>query len=104
MPAHTHTRESMDITGNFPASLEGSGTFHTTGAFALASEKKYFGWGKTGTDYDNYGINFTASRNWTGETSSVGSGQSHTHTFNGTAATINTMPPYLAVYVWRRTA
>ena len=36
---------------------------------------------------------FQASRSWTGETSSVGSSAAH-----------NNMPPYLAVYVWQRTA
>lgn len=39
-----------------------------------------------------------------GTTGSTGSSGAHTHGFTGTAATINTMPPYLAVYVWKRTA
>ena len=29
---------------------------------------------------------------------------SHNHTFTGTAATINTMSPYMLIYVWKRTA
>lgn len=29
--------------------------------------------------------------------------QAHTHTFTGTDATVPTIPPYLAVYVWKRT-
>lgn len=37
-------------------------------------------------------------------TKSTGGGKAHTHTFTGTSATINTMPPYLAVYVWKRVA
>lgn len=37
-------------------------------------------------------------------TSSVGGGQGHNHGFTGTQATINTMPPYLVVYMWKRTA
>ena len=41
----------------------------------------------------------------TGHThTSVGSGGGHNHGFTGTAATIATVPPYLAVYVWQRTA
>lgn len=40
----------------------------------------------------------------TGSIGNAGSGQTHTHTFTGTAATIATMPPYLAVYMWKRTA
>lgn len=39
-----------------------------------------------------------------GYTKSTGGGQGHSHSFTGTAATINTMPPYLAVYMWKRTA
>lgn len=44
-----------------------------------------------------------------GTIGSTGGGGGHTHgftnpTFTGTAATINTMPPYLAVYMWKRTA
>lgn len=31
-------------------------------------------------------------------------GNGHNHGFTGTASTINTLPPYLAVYVWKRTA
>lgn len=37
-------------------------------------------------------------------TNLVGGGEGHNHTFTGTAETINTMPPYLAVNVWVRTA
>ena len=38
---------------------------------------------------------FNASRNWSGATSSVGSGTAHTHT-------VATLPPYLSVYIWKR--
>ena len=34
----------------------------------------------------------------------AGGGGSHSHGFTGTKATIATMPPYLTVYVWKRTA
>ena len=37
-------------------------------------------------------------------TGSTGGGGSHNHPFTGSAATINTTPPYLAVYMWKRTA
>ena len=33
-----------------------------------------------------------------------GGGKSHSHGFTGTSATIATMPPYRAVYIWERTA
>lgn len=34
----------------------------------------------------------------------TGGGKSHSHSFTGTSATIATMPPYRAVYIWERTA
>ena len=37
-------------------------------------------------------------------TSSVGGGQSHNHGFTGTQATLDNMPPYEVVNVWKRTA
>lgn len=52
----------------------------------------------------------TGKATWSGATESsagmkgAGSGQGHTHGFSGTKATIKTMPPYLTVYVWKRTA
>lgn len=73
-----------NISGNFPASLEGGGTFATSGAFALAG-KGYFGWGVTGTDYDNYGLNFDASR---------------CSAIYGKSSTVQ--PPAYYVYMWRR--
>lgn len=45
------------------------------------------------SDSDNDYIGFDASRSWTGETSTVGSSQSH-----------NIMQPYISCYLWRRTA
>ena len=36
------------------------------------------------------------------QTTNTGGGQAHSHTFTG--ASSNTMPPYLAVKVWKRTA
>ena len=35
-------------------------------------------------------------------TYSTGDGQAHTHTFVGTTQAVSTMPPYLAVYMWKR--
>ena len=75
-----------NITGTFPASLEGGGTFKTSGAFGVDT-KGYFGWGIDGKDYDNYGLNFNASR------------------CSGVYGNSNTVqPPAYYVYVWKRTA
>ena len=101
-PAHTHTRGTMDITGKIEVWTDynkGNSDFDTecvAGAFHF----------KTGTDWEagvstnasggNYDaerkVNFTASRSWTGETSSVGGNEAH-----------NNMPPYFGVNMWQRT-
>ena len=76
MPAHTHTRGTMNITGGFAPWSEGSGTDITQeqGAFYSSASAQY-GWGtSTGRDADNEYIYFDASRSWTGETSSEGGG------------------------------
>ena len=101
IPAHTHTRGTMNITGGFAPWSEGSGGSATQpeGAFYSIASNQY-GWGTTtGRDNDNEFIKFDASRSWTGETSSVGSGQSHSH---GNTGSSSNMPPYLVVYMWKR--
>jgi len=56
-----------------------------------------------------WGSNPTANTTGSFLTGTRGGGKGHTHgftqpTFTGTQATLNTMPPYLAVYMWKRTA
>ena len=97
-PAHTHTRGTMNITGHcVPAHSSGVCYLNVTGAAgAFYTGLPVDNCGKvqvSGTWTADRGLYFDASRNWTGETSSVGSGGSH-----------NNMPPYLTVYVWKRTA
>ena len=60
----------------------------------------------TSTTRTSQGISANHSHSVTasGSIGNQGGGGAHNHTFSGTAATINTMPPYLAVYVWKRTA
>ena len=86
-------------------------------------------WG-TGSGKEGYGaINFDASRSWTGWTStngnhshwlSISSAGAHTHSVaiaaagahthaitigkTGSGAAFSILPPYIAVYMWRRTA
>lgn len=93
-PAHTHTRGSMEISGGFGCVVPDTHSNYTKGSFVSAS----MGAGRIlgGTVYAQnpiWSYDFYASRSWSGETSSVGSNQPH-----------NNMPPYLSVYVWKRTA
>lgn len=109
MPAHTHTRGTMNITGRWEingSDNNGGIDAECTGSGAIAAFNKSQAvcstvngsWNGTG------GFNFDASRNWTGATSSVGGGQGHSHSINITTDNTNNMPPYLAIYVFKRTA
>lgn len=93
IPSHTHTRGTMNITGGggFYENPSVSGLHAPYGAFYLTSAKTYVG--ASAFDKDNASLEFDASRSWTGETSSVGGNQPH-----------NNIPPYYAVYIWKRTA
>lgn len=94
MPSHTHTRGTMNITGTSgnPTTLtnyEEAGT--PTGAFYVHAHGSSYG--NTNGTYNRWSLGFDASRSWSGETSSFGGSQPH-----------NNMPPYKAVYIWKRTA
>lgn len=112
--AHTHTRGTMEITGNFhvdpdnawcrvSAVESGANAFTFSGSTARATG------GASGSTSVTHNAYFNASRTWSGETSEEGA---HTHTLtpSGTISSVgggsahNNMPPYLAVYIWKRTA
>ena len=104
---HTHTRGSMNITGNFNGSQlydvnPGVASPYAAGAFGVGGSVGRLTNYSEGDNNQN-GFNFDASRNWSGATSTNGNHQ-HTIGNNGSGTAFNIMPPYIVAYVWRRTA
>lgn len=100
--SHTHTRGTMNITGNF-GGTDVQSDYYGNGAFAINS---WGNWKDEGGKYQSglgRNMSFDASRNWSGATSSNGS---HAHTIGSTGkgTAFDVMPPYIVAYVWRRTA
>lgn len=94
-PAHTHTRGTMNITGSqqFPnVYADNSWPKTSSGALSYTKASGYFDDGNNGS-CNNLVLQLNAANNWTGATSSFGGDGAH-----------NNMPPYLVVYVWKRTA
>ena len=103
---HTHTRGNMEIVGTFTNEASPGGTTgqsSITGAFYATSDGSRKHLSVNDLDNGNYTYRFSASRSWSGSTSSNGG---HTHTIGNTGSglPLNIMPPYTTVYAWRRTA
>lgn len=102
-PAHTHTRGTMDITGTFRVDPDNAWCriASPTGAFTADTDATRATGGASGSSTVSSRAVFTASRSWTGETSSVGGGSAHNH---GNTGSTSNLPPYKVVYAWERTA
>lgn len=85
------------LTGSFVSALVNGGINaikSATGVFSLGS--------RVTVESYNYGTSGTSVEYGVATNFSLGSGESHTHSFAGSAG--DTMPPYVAVYMWQRTA
>lgn len=110
IPAHTHDAMYNPDRGFATFSLTDTGTgvgFQPGGTYyaGYSVTTKSGGGGTTGAASGNT-ANSSAFNSGaaSGNTGNAGGGGGHNHGFTGTAANINVMPPYLTVYMWKRTA
>lgn len=106
---HTHTKGEMNITGSFfiaKAGYYGNGSY---GSGAFSSSQTGDGNSSSVRSGSGTVISMSATNAWSGNTSSDGShthsevGKGYSHSHGDTGSTSN-IPPYLAVYMWKRTA
>jgi len=104
---HTHTRGSMNITGNIV--MHGAGTC----TVIMGANGAFYGSGIRGaydaascingiSSYDS--AFFSADRTWTGSTSSAGAHSHSAYITNITGNSTTVQPPALLVNIWKRTA
>lgn len=108
LPSHTHTYTA-------PPSATGSHTLTVNEIPAHYHAMRYSPGSTSGAGYDWSGSKYS----WTSATESsagmkgAGGGGGHSHTISGTSSTtgakgsgtaFSNMPPYLTVYMWKRTA
>lgn len=112
MASHSHvvTREGRIGTGGSTSGFgmhdyTASWTQNGMSSVGSGNNHKHSG-SNTSSTRTSEGIsqNHTHSVTASGTIGNTGDGGSHDHGFTGTAANIATMPPYLAVYMWKRTA
>ena len=104
---HTHTRGSMNITGN--AVMHGSGNCTVihglNGAFYGSNTNSTYGGVDCVGGASSEGIiNFSADRTWTGSTSSAGAHSHNAYITGITGNSTTVQPPALLVNIWKRTA
>ena len=115
---HSHSRGSMNITGKRRVWYGGADSNSSAGHRSAEYGGAFYGDATnnmpTSTNASNWyespgtGFRFDASRKWEGNTSehtghthsSVGGNGSHSH---GNTGSTSNIPPYLAVYMWKRT-
>ena len=103
MPSHTHTlllrTDSNGCKAPDSSKVSKYGTDDFCGTLRSTTD---------GSDEPMINHGYLTDAYKAGDIYSTGGGGSHSHgfagTFTGTKSTIDVMPPYLAVYVWKRTA
>lgn len=111
IPAHSHTRGTMNITGDIEfrayngsdnnliyaqhGALEGRTLNTWSGSHDAVADKM-----KSNGQREK--VSFDASKTWSGSTSSVGGSGGHTHTIPKSDEA-STLQPYITCYMWKRT-
>lgn len=127
IPAHTHTLNGHTHTYNKSNATSGSTTLtidqipshaHNIGRSGLYNSAGYGGFSQSTGNAEPFSTGSTGGGKGhthsitlssvntggnNGNTSSVGGGKGHTHTMSATGSSSN-IPPYLSVYIWKRTA
>ena len=93
MPSHNHGGNTGEA-AQYLTAPQGSGTYS---GVQISLNSMYNGNG--GTPFAG-GYPATKHKH---TITAQGGGKTHTHTFSGTTATINTLPQYKSVYIWERT-
>ena len=127
--SHTHGGGSLNVTGTFGTGQNTPSLFRsdTSGAFSnVGTNGNRYASGETNNDRTSK-VKLETAGKWSGATASAGSHShtitvnsvsnhthtvtisnsgSHTHTTNNTGGgtPLNILPPYMTVYMWRRTA
>lgn len=89
----------LGMSSSYPAGSSGGEATHTLTSNELPNHTpSIIGYSASGSDYSSSDANLSFNYNetmkgWSGRTASVGNNQAH-----------NNMPPYLSVYIWKRTA
>ena len=89
----------LGMSSSYPAGSQGGEAEHTLTISELPNHThSIIAYSESGNDYSDSDANLsftynTTKKGWSGRTGSVGNNQAH-----------NNMPPYLSVYIWKRTA
>lgn len=89
----------LGMSSSYPAGSQGGEAEHTLTISELPNHThSIIGYSESGNDYSGSDAELsftynTTKKGWSGRTASVGNNQAH-----------NNMPPYLSVYIWKRTA